>query len=421
MVHPQSRFAAQRRYESGKLARRAQGFVSDVRFADEILCQTLNGVPRVSILGTPRDAEGNGAEELERCLTRTGFGVIATDDSISPMTSGAYLSNGQAASSPPTRFGNQVRVKCSSHEGLHYLRRRHSDGVILYPGDLFHTVEPAVDDFLVYRFGEIDPSVRAVLVGRAFWGPLLDWLEQGPVAGGYMKRSELERMRLVDTTADAVSELEGLTTRPREPSDAMRYAEQFEADGQLTGSILGQSSRDRATILGAGAAKRNSPEYNATVELGKLLAELFDIFTGGGPGLMCAGNRGGRGFGINLLKHPVKQAQNPHCQDFCECRTSVWRRMFLLNGNAINFFGPVGTVGSIDEMLKILHAGGTVNILVIEEHPTFWDGFIAWVRHQVVGNGYAEPEILARIKLFNPTAARREIERLAIRLSPVAS
>lgn len=51
--------------------------------------------------------------------------------------------------------------------------------------------------------------------------------------------------------------------------------------------------RQAITVFGSARTPRNDPHYRQAEELGRLLVERgFDVITGGGPGIMEAGNRG---------------------------------------------------------------------------------------------------------------------------------
>src|SRR5262245_54783786 len=71
------------------------------------------------------------------------------------------------------------------------------------------------------------------------------------------------------------------------------------------------------TIFGSARVKEDDPMYQAAVTLAHMLGEAgFTIITGGGPGIMEAGNRGARevgaksvGLGIEL---PFEQGLNDY-------------------------------------------------------------------------------------------------------------
>src|SRR5436190_473548 len=70
------------------------------------------------------------------------------------------------------------------------------------------------------------------------------------------------------------------------------------------------------SIFGSARVKQGHPEYEAAVEISKLLGEAgIVIITGGGPGIMEAGNRGARlagakSVGLNI-ELPFEQGTNP--------------------------------------------------------------------------------------------------------------
>src|SRR5215208_4521641 len=75
--------------------------------------------------------------------------------------------------------------------------------------------------------------------------------------------------------------------------------------------------RDGVSIFGSARTSPSDPQYQAAVETARLLAEAgIPIITGGGPGIMEAGNRGameGKGMSIGCnIELPFEQGSNPY-------------------------------------------------------------------------------------------------------------
>src|SRR5262249_15303329 len=70
----------------------------------------------------------------------------------------------------------------------------------------------------------------------------------------------------------------------------------------------------KVIIFGSARSKKSSPEYKMAEELArKLTAKQYMVVTGGGPGIMEAGNKGaspGMDFALNI-KLPFEQKPNP--------------------------------------------------------------------------------------------------------------
>ncbi len=110
------------------------------------------------------------------------------------------------------------------------------------------------------------------------------------------------------------------------------------------------------------------------------------VVTGGGPGVMEAGNRGaidagGRSIGLNIVL-PHEQAPNEYvtpelCFNFHYFAT---RKMhFLMRANAITVFpGGFGTLDETFEALTLIQTGRMQRVPFLLFGEDFWRGIINW-------------------------------------------
>ena len=110
------------------------------------------------------------------------------------------------------------------------------------------------------------------------------------------------------------------------------------------------------------------------------------VCTGGGPGVMEAGNlgaheAGGRSIGLGIVL-PHEQAPNPYVTpDLCfNFHYFAIRKMhFLMRARAITVFpGGFGTLDELFEALTLIQTGRMARIPVILFGAAFWDGIINW-------------------------------------------
>lgn len=110
------------------------------------------------------------------------------------------------------------------------------------------------------------------------------------------------------------------------------------------------------------------------------------IVTGGGPGVMEAGNRGaaeagGRSIGLNIVL-PHEQAPNRWVTpDLCfNFHYFAIRKMhFLMRAEAICIFpGGFGTLDEMFETLTLIQTGRMAQVPFLLFGRAFWDGIINW-------------------------------------------
>ena len=112
----------------------------------------------------------------------------------------------------------------------------------------------------------------------------------------------------------------------------------------------------------------------------------FVICTGGGPGVMEAGNMGaaeagGQSIGLGIVL-PHEQAPNIHVTpDLCfNFHYFAIRKMhFLMRARAITVFpGGFGTLDELFEALTLIQTGRMAQVPVLLFGAEFWDGIINW-------------------------------------------
>ena len=164
--------------------------------------------------------------------------------------------------------------------------------------------------------------------------------------------------------------------------------EGFETLGQIQNCV---------SIFGSARAKPDTQIYKDTVALAKLLAENgFGIITGGGPGLMEAGNKGaceGNGASVGLHIHlPHEQDVNPYVKTRCNFRYFFVRKLMFVK-YAMAYVVMPGGMGTIDEFSEAFVLAQTKRIKpfpIILYGTEFWSGLLDWVRTVMVRDGYIE-------------------------------
>ena len=168
------------------------------------------------------------------------------------------------------------------------------------------------------------------------------------------------------------------------------------------------------TIFGSARVDRGAPPYATAVEVARLLGEAgFAIITGGGPGIMEAGNRGAReagatSVGLNI-ELPFEQHVNPFVDVEVDFRYFFVRKTMLVKyAQAFVIFpGGFGTMDELFEALTLIQTGKIRNFPIILFGREYWGGLLEWVRSAMVVEGKATEADLGLLTVTDsPTEAR---------------
>ncbi|MBS1992913.1 MAG: TIGR00730 family Rossman fold protein [Cyanobacteria bacterium SZAS LIN-2] len=149
------------------------------------------------------------------------------------------------------------------------------------------------------------------------------------------------------------------------------------------------------SIFGTARATPSDPVYILAETIAKKLAEKgFAVITGGGPGVMEAGNKGalaagGTSVGLNIIL-PNEQGPNPFQTKSLDFRYFFLRKLMFVK-YAVAFVILPGGFGSLDELFEALTL---IQTKKIQRFPLFlvdskfWTPMIDWLKAEVVTRGY---------------------------------
>jgi uncharacterized protein (TIGR00730 family) len=155
------------------------------------------------------------------------------------------------------------------------------------------------------------------------------------------------------------------------------------------------------SIFGSKRCKPGEPEYELAYTIAKRLAERgFAVITGGGPGVMEAGNKGakeggGTSIGVNI-RLPEEQGPNPYQTISLDFRYFFVRKLMFVK-YAVGFVILPGGYGSLDEAFEALTLIQTQRIKqfpVFLVGSKFWNPLVDWMRNTVVERGLLTEEEL---------------------------
>jgi uncharacterized protein (TIGR00730 family) len=143
------------------------------------------------------------------------------------------------------------------------------------------------------------------------------------------------------------------------------------------------------SIFGSARTKPEEKYYKMAVQLAfRLSKEGFGIITGGGPGIMEAGNRGasmddGLSVGLNI-ELPHEQGNNPYISPDKVLNFNyffVRKVMFVKYAQAfVAFPGGFGTMDELFEVLTLIQTGKIDPVPVILFGSDFWGGMRDWIQ-----------------------------------------
>ena len=153
-------------------------------------------------------------------------------------------------------------------------------------------------------------------------------------------------------------------------------------DGFETLSDLGPC----VSIFGSARVKPENPLYAEGETIAKLLVESgYGVITGGGPGLMEAGN---------------EQECNMYVKIRSDYRYFFLRKLMFVK-YALAYVVMPGGMGTIDELSEAFVLAQTKRIRplpIILYQSTFWNGFLDWVRSTMVSGGYIRASEVQQIR-----------------------
>ena len=155
----------------------------------------------------------------------------------------------------------------------------------------------------------------------------------------------------------------------------------------------------KVVIFGSARTRKNSDEYKMTVKLSELIVKKgFKVITGGGPGIMEAGNKGaGRkeSFSLNI-KLPFEQQYNPYSagdEKAVSFKYFFNRKLFFLKESdaTVIFPGGFGTLDECFESLTLIQTGKTKPrpiILIDSPDSEYWESLIGFVTEKLSEGGF---------------------------------
>ena len=165
------------------------------------------------------------------------------------------------------------------------------------------------------------------------------------------------------------------------------------------------------SIFGSARTQTGHKYYELAVEIARRFAEEgFGIITGGGPGIMEAGNKGaslagGRSVGLNI-ELPFEQNSNPFIERSSNLNFDYFFiRKVMFTKYSQGFIMMPGGWGTMDEFFEVatlIQTRKFTQTPMVCIGSAYWDGLFQWMREVMLETeGNISPGDLELIKIFD--------------------
>ncbi|MDT8419201.1 MAG: TIGR00730 family Rossman fold protein [Desulfuromonadales bacterium] len=161
-------------------------------------------------------------------------------------------------------------------------------------------------------------------------------------------------------------------------------------------------NRKKVTIFGSARSTPDEPIYRKCVEFSRLLAERnYMVITGGGPGIMQAGNEGAgadNSFAVNI-RLPFEQDTNPVMVESDRAITYKYffnrKVAFLKEAQAVTLFpGGFGTLDEAMEIMTLVQTGKNppIPLVMVDDDGGYWEDWFEFTRDSLLRRGLISGE-----------------------------
>jgi uncharacterized protein (TIGR00730 family) len=147
------------------------------------------------------------------------------------------------------------------------------------------------------------------------------------------------------------------------------------------------------SIFGSARTKPENPYYKLALDIARLLTEEgYGIITGGGPGIMEAGNKGaslygGTSVGLNI-DLPFEQGHNQYIDYNKNLNFRyffVRKVMFVKYAQAfVALPGGFGTMDELFETLTLVQTNKISKVPIILVGTEYWAGLLDWIKYTML-------------------------------------
>ncbi len=174
------------------------------------------------------------------------------------------------------------------------------------------------------------------------------------------------------------------------------------------------------SIFGSARTQPDHEYYKMSEEIAaKLVRHGYGVITGGGPGIMEAGNKGaasenGKSVGLNI-ELPHEQGSNIYIDpDKLISFDYFFVRKVMFVKYSQGFIVMPGGFGTLDELFEavtLIQTNKIGRFPIVLVGSEFWGGLIDWIKETMLGAGNISPKDLDLINIVEtPTEAVKVID-----------
>lgn len=164
------------------------------------------------------------------------------------------------------------------------------------------------------------------------------------------------------------------------------------------------------SVFGSARTPADHPYYQLAVEVAKELSEAgYGVITGGGPGIMEAGNRGahlngGTSVGLNI-ELPFEKQNNPYIDEDKSLNFDyffVRKVMFVKYSQGFVVMpGGFGTLDELFEAMTLIQTSKIASFPIILVGTEFWSGLMDWIKNTMLQAGNISEKDLDLVHLVD--------------------
>ncbi|MFT3861986.1 TIGR00730 family Rossman fold protein [Micropruina sp.] len=171
--------------------------------------------PAIGVFGSARTPKGSpmwqAGVEIGRALAQAGFAAITGGGPgiMEAVNKGAAQAGGVSVGlgiELPFEQSLNKHVTLGINFRYFFARKvmflKYSKGFVVMPGG-FGTFDELFEALTLVQTGKVT-SFPIVLYGTEFWAPLLDWIRNGVLAGGYISEADLDLVTITDSVDEVV-------------------------------------------------------------------------------------------------------------------------------------------------------------------------------------------------------------------------
>jgi uncharacterized protein (TIGR00730 family) len=166
------------------------------------------------------------------------------------------------------------------------------------------------------------------------------------------------------------------------------------------------SLKNAVSIFGSARLTQDDEYYQHAIKIAELLGENgFPIITGGGPGIMEAGNKGAfnkkqTSVGLNIYL-PREEVKNKYQNISIDFRYFFARKVMFVK-HSIGYVCMPGGFGTLDEFfeaLTLMQNSKIYPLPLILFGTEFWGGLVDWMKDTMLKRGVISEQDISYLKL----------------------